>query len=46
MIIGKNDGQIIMDYVKESKDATLSAEFIVDNPENTVDIEFWFSSYN
>ena len=46
MIIGQSDGQIIMDYVKESKDATLSAEFVVDNPENTVDIELWFSSYN
>ena len=46
MIIGKTDGEIIMDYVKENKDATLSAEFVVDNPENTVDLEFWFSSYN
>lgn len=47
MIIGKYDGGILMDYIKDgNRDATLSAEFVVDNPENIVELEFWFSSYN
>lgn len=46
MIIGRSDGETIMNYVMDNKDATLSAEFVVDNPLNIVELEFWFSSYN
>jgi hypothetical protein len=49
MIISKEDGKILKDFLKNQPDeltsqAAVQAEFVVDNPENTVEMEFWYTS--
>jgi hypothetical protein len=47
MLIGKDSGKKLKDFaIKEKQAATLAAEFIMKNPDNTVEMEFWYSSDN
>lgn len=47
MLIGKEHGQILIDQAKKSSSpVTLSAEFVVPHPDNTVEMELWYSSSN
>ena len=51
MLIGKKDGKILKDFLlKEDKElvemASLSAEFIMENPDNTVEWSLWYTSSN
>lgn len=46
MLIGKTDGEHLIQFAKQKKGATLSAEFAVKEKSNNVDIEFWYSSNN
>ena len=46
MLIGKSDGEALIEFARQKKGATLSAEFAVKEKTNFVDIEFWYSSNN
>lgn len=47
MLIGKAHGKILMDQAMLNKEAvTLSAEFVMKHPDNTVEMELWYSSAN
>jgi hypothetical protein len=47
MLIGKDSGKILKEFAIVSKfSATLSAEFIMQAPDNNVEFEFWYSSNN
>ena len=47
MLIGKESGKLLKDFAIVSQfSATLSAEFIMQSPDNDVNIEFWYSSNN
>lgn len=47
MLIGKLQGKILMDQAKKHQDpVTLSAEFVMAHPDNTVEMELWYSSAN
>ena len=46
MLIGKTDGEILKDFAREKRQATLSAEFKVKAADRQADIEFWYSSNN
>jgi hypothetical protein len=46
MLIGKTDGEILIEFAKQKLGATLSAEFAVKEKSNTADIEIWYSSNN
>lgn len=47
MLIGKAHGKILMDQAKLHKEpVTLSAEFVMKHPDNTVEMELWYSSAN
>jgi len=47
MLIGKAQGAILMDQAKLNKEpVTLSAEFVMKHPDNTVEMELWYSSAN
>lgn len=47
MLIGKAHGKILMDNAKAHKEpVTLSAEFVMKHPDNTVEMELWYSSAN
>ena len=46
MLIGKSDGERLIEWAKQMKGATLSAEFAVKEKSDKVDIEFWYSSNN
>ena len=46
MLIGKSDGQMLIEFAKEQTGATLSAEFAVKEKGAWADIEFWYSSNN
>ena len=51
MIISKKDGEILKNFLtSQSKDliekAALTAEFIMENPDNTVEWQFFYTSQN
>lgn len=46
MLIGKQNGTILIDAAMENKAVTLSAEFVLPHPDMTVEMEFWYSSSN
>ena len=47
MLIGKEEGQILIDQaLKNESPVTLSAEFVMEHPDDTVEMEFWYSSAN
>jgi hypothetical protein len=47
MLIGKETGKKLKDFtVNSDTAATLSAEFSMENPENFVEMELWYSSNN
>jgi len=46
MLIGKTDGEILIEFAKQKLGATLSAEFAVKEKSNTADVEIWYSSNN
>jgi hypothetical protein len=46
MLIGKTDGEILIEFAKQKLGATLSAEFAVKEKSTTADVEIWYSSNN
>ena len=49
MIISKKDGQILKDYLKTASledisQVQLTAQFEMANPDNTVDVKFWYTT--
>ena len=47
MLIGKSNGKILKDFaVTSDTEATLQAEFSLDNPHNYSEVELWYSSNN
>jgi hypothetical protein len=47
MLIGRDSGKKLKSFAIESKHlATLSAEFVMQAPDNTVEMELWYSSDN
>lgn len=46
MLIGKTDGEMLVEFAKTKKGATLSAEFAVKEKKPYADIEIWYSSNN
>lgn len=46
MLIGKTDGEMLIEFAKQQKAATLSAEFAVKEKSDFADIEIWYSSNN
>ena len=46
MLIGKTDGEMLVEFAKTKKGATLSAEFAVKEKKAYADIEIWYSSNN
>jgi len=51
MLISKKDGKILKDFLRtasaeEAAQASLSAEFIMRNPDNTVEWSLWYTSSN
>ena len=46
MLIGKGDGEKLINFAKKKVGATLSAEFAVKEKSSTVDVELWYSSNN
>lgn len=46
MLIGKTDGEMLIEFAKEKRGATLSAEFSVKEKSNFAHVEFWMSSNN
>lgn len=51
MIISKKDGQILKNFLKTASaevaaQASLSAEFVMSNPDNTVEWSLWYTSSN
>lgn len=46
MLIGKTDGDMLIEFAKTQMGATLSAEFSVKEKGATADVEIWYSSNN
>ena len=46
MLIGKSDGELLIDFASEKLGATLSAEFAVKAKNKAADVEIWYSSNN
>lgn len=47
MLVGKKSGQLLREFaLSNNGQATISAEFNIDHPDNRVEIEFWYSSNN
>lgn len=46
MLIGKTDGEMLIEFATQQKAATLSAEFAVKEKSDFADIEIWYSSNN
>ena len=47
MLIGKDSGKVLKDFaVTSDSKATLSAEFVLANPNNYAEVELWYSSNN
>ena len=47
MLIGKEQGRSIIDFANKTDSVvTLSAEFVMPHPDNTVEMELWYSSSN
>lgn len=46
MLIGKSDGEMLIEFAEKKLGATLSAEFAVKEKGATADIEIWYSSNN
>ena len=46
MLIGKTDGEMLIEFAKKETGATLSAEFAVKEKGKWADIEIWYSSNN
>jgi hypothetical protein len=51
MIIGKDDGKKLLQYLKistseEIKSTAVMAEFIMEKPDNRVEYDIWFTSSN
>ena len=46
MLIGKSDGERLIEFAMAKGIATLSAEFNVKEKGNVADIELWYSSNN
>ena len=46
MLIGKTEGEMLIEFAKQKKGATLSAEFAVREKSNHVEMEFWYTSNN
>jgi hypothetical protein len=47
MLIGKEHGEIILSSANKTDSVvTLSAEFVMPHPDNTVEMELWYSSSN
>ena len=46
MLIGKEHGSILIEEAKKNNTVTLSAEFVIKHPDNTVEMELWYSSSN
>ena len=46
MLIGKTDGEMLIEFANKEVGATLSAEFAVKEKGLTADIEIWYSSNN
>ena len=46
MLIGKTDGEMLIEFAGKKQGATLSAEFAVKEKSRKADIEIWYSSNN
>ena len=46
MLIGKTDGEMLIEFAKKKMGATLSAEFAVKEKNNLAEVEIWYSSNN
>lgn len=46
MLIGKTDGEMLIEFAKKRTGATLSAEFAVKEKGKWADVEIWYSSNN
>ena len=51
MLISKKDGEILKEFLRKSDpflaaSAALSAEFVMENPDNTVEMQLWYTSSN
>ena len=46
MLIGKSDGNKLIEFAKKRVGATLSAEFAVKEKQDIVNVEIWYSSNN
>ena len=46
MLIGKSDGEMLIEFAKQKLGATLSAEFAVKEKNHASHIEIWYSSNN
>lgn len=47
MLIGRDSGQKLKDFaITSERAATLAAEFVMKNPDNVVEMEFWYSTDN
>ena len=46
MLIGRTDGEMLIEFAKKRLGATLSAEFAVKEKHDVADVEIWYSSYN
>lgn len=46
MLIGKTDGEMLIEFASKMLGATLSAEFAVKEKAKTADVEIWYSSNN
>lgn len=46
MLIGRTDGEQLIEFASQMKGATLSAEFAVKEKSDFADIEIWYSSNN
>lgn len=46
MLIGKTDGETLIQFAKQKKGAALGAEFAVKQKSDVVDVEIWYSSNN
>ncbi len=44
MLVGKSDGEKLIEFAKKKVGATLSAEFAVKEKSDHVNVEIWYSS--
>ena len=44
VLIGKSEGQKLIDFTKEGKQATVNVEFVIKRVDTQTEVEFWYSS--